>query len=393
MTCLREAEAASLRRRQADAAERRGAWLTINLTAIQENYRRLRGRLASGVRLAAVVKADAYGLGAARVAEALIAADCQDFLVATLDEGMSLKPLLGQARLFVLNGPMPGTERRFLERGLIPVLNHLDQIASWAMVARGGDAPAALHIDTGMCRLGLASEDLAVLAAEPARLDGLAIALVMSHLASAEDRASPQNREQLERFRAASALLPKPAAAAARSLANSSGLFLGPDFHFDMVRAGAALYGVNPLPGQPNPMSECLRLQAKILQVQRVDSPMSVGYGATHRVTRKGRIATIAVGYADGILRALSNRASAMIGGKPVPVVGRISMDLMTLDVTDLDPAEAAPGAVVDLIGGGIALDQIAAAAGTIGYEILTALAERKSGRLPRVHVTEGADR
>jgi alanine racemase len=373
-----------------DAAERRGAWLTIDLAAIQDNYRRLRARLASGARLAAVVKADAYGLGAAKVAPALLAAGCRDFFVATLDEGLSLKPLLGQARLFVLNGPMPGSERCFAERGLIPVLNQLDQIARWAQVARTTNAPAALHIDTGMCRLGLAAEDLDWLGEEPAGLDGVAIALVVSHLAAAEARDSPQNRDQLERFRAALARLPRPAANAPRSLANSSGLFLGPDYHLDLVRAGAALYGVNPLSGAPNPMSECLRLRAKILQVRHVDSPMSVGYGATHRVTRKGRIATIAVGYADGMPRALSNRADAMIGGKSVPLVGRVSMDLITLDVTDLDPNEAAPGAVVDLIGGGIALDRVATNAGTIGYEILTGLAERTNGRLPRIYVGEG---
>ena len=210
----------------------------------------------------------------------------------------------------------------------------------------------------------------------------------MSHLACADEPAHPRNAAQLKSFRDMLARLRDGAGPRAPvSFANSPGIFLGPDYHFDMVRPGAALYGINPTPGKPNPMAEVLRLQGKILQVRDVDRPQAVGYGATHRVAGKGRIATVPVGYADGFARSLGNRASGFLAGYRVPVVGRVSMDLITLDVTDAPADIAAPGAVVDLIGGGRPLDEVAKEAGTIGYEILTGL----GARLPRVYVERTA--
>jgi alanine racemase len=355
------------------ALARTGSLLEIDLDAIIGNWRRLGQRLGPGASCAAVVKADAYGLGMARVAPALWAAGCRLFFVARPDEGLALRRLLGAAEIAVLNGLLPGTEGDFRRARLIPVLNDLGQVAAWRARAQTRTLPAMLHIDTGMGRLGLAPAETARLVAEPSRLAGLTLRAVISHLACAEEAANALNAEQLARFRAPLAHLP----GAPASLAASSGIFLGGDYHFDLVRPGAALYGVNPTPSAPNPMSQVVRLKGKILQTREIDEGMTVGYGATHRMRRPGRVATVAVGYADGWLRSSSQRGSATLAGQPVPVIGRISMDLLTLDVTEVDPALARPGSFVDLIDENHDVDAVAAAAGTIGYEILTALGRR----------------
>lgn len=347
--------------------------LTIDLDAVVDNWRRV-GRRAGRAHCAAVVKADAYGLGAARVAPALAAAGCRTFFVATLDEGLALRPLLPGAEILVLGGPLPGGEAEMLGNGLIPVLNSLEQVARWRAQVRDTPLPAALHLDTGMSRLGLEPAEVMRLAAAPALLDGLRITLVMSHMACADSPGDEMNGVQLSTFGRLAAMLP---AGAPRSLAASSTVFLGEAFHFDMVRPGSALYGVNPTPGRANPMAPTVRLEGKILQVRDVDTPMTVGYGASHRVTGRGRVATVAVGYADGWFRTLGNRGHGVIEGERVPVVGRISMDLTTFDVTGLSAESARPGAVVELLGPTIDVDTVAAEAGTIGYEILTALSRR----------------
>ncbi|MFQ5959017.1 MAG: alanine racemase [Alphaproteobacteria bacterium] len=358
-------------------SDRAGATLTIDLGAVARNYQGLRERLG-GARCAAVVKADAYGLGMAQVAPVLAKAGAETFFVATLDEALALRRDLADAEIAVLDGALPGTEAEFAANRVTPVLNDLGQIERWAALARERDGlDAIVHIDTGMNRLGLPAYEARRLAAEPARLDGLNLRLVMSHLACAEERDNPMNAEQRAAFAAQRARLP----AAPVSLANSSGIFLGPDYHFDLARPGVALYGVNPTPGRPNPMAEVVRLQAKIIQVRDVDTPQTVGYGAAHRVTAPGRIATVPVGYADGYLRALSNRAFAAVGDVRVAVVGRVSMDLVTLDVSSLPADQARPGATVDLVGGACPVDEVAGWAGTIGYEILTSLGRRYARR------------
>jgi alanine racemase len=349
-----------------------GTMLTVDLGAIVANWRALAGR-AAPAGCAAVVKADAYGLGMAEIAPALEAAGCAQFFVAHLDEGVALRARLPAATIYVLHA-LPGAEPELRRHDLRPVLNHLAALDAWAALGRArGARPAALHFDTGMSRLGLADDELAALAEAPGRLDGVDIALIMSHLACSEEPAHPLNAEQLARFRAGRARLP----AAPASLANSSGIFLGPGYRFDLVRPGAALYGVNPLPGQPNPMAPAVRLQARILQVRRIDSARTVGYGATHRAARPSTIATIALGYADGYLRSLGNRGSCLIGEHRVPVVGRISRDLVTLDVTGVPAGLAQPGAVVDVICDRHTVDDLADEAGTNGYEILTRLGRR----------------
>ena len=347
--------------------------LEIDLGAVVANWRDLRGR--AGGPTAAVLKADAYGLGAEQVAPALHGAGCRHFFVAHVDEAMAIRDLVPGAMLAVLNGLWPGTEHLYVRHGLSPVLGSLNEIEQWSAAATHlrRSLPALLHIDTGMNRLGLSPDEVDVLADdEEGRLDGIAVEYVMTHLASAECLGDPANDQQRTRFAAACARLGLPAP---RSIANSSGIFLGEPFASDLARPGAALYGVNPTPDHPNPMRPTVRLRARILQTRDVAPGATVGYNGTWTAPRPSRIATVSVGYADGFLRSLSNAAVACFDGAPVPLVGRVSMDLSTFDVTDVPRAQA--GCWLDLIGPGNPVDDVAARAGTNGYEILTSLGRR----------------
>jgi alanine racemase len=349
--------------------------LTIDLGAIAANYRTLKSRLDPSCECAAVVKADAYGLGAAQVAPALVHAGCRSFFVFTIDEGIALRqalqPVAPEAAVYVMQGPLPGTEALFDRHRLVPFLNTVEQVASWA--AHGGPRPAALMVDTGMSRLGLSAHDIDALQAEPGWRDGVALALVVSHLACADDPADAMNASQLALFRTARTKLP----AAPASLANSPGIFLGPDYHFDLVRPGAALYGLESGPASCGLLRQVVELKARILQVRDVDRGTAVGYGAAHRVARRSRIATAAIGYGDGLNRQIGDRGSGFIDGTRVPLVGRVSMDVVTFDVTDVPEALAAPGAQIELMGPHHSVDALAEEAGTIGYEILTSLGRR----------------
>lgn len=352
------------------------AVLTIDLGALAQNWRRLRAE-ARGSEVAAVVKANAYGLGAVPVAQALAQAGCRSFFVAQLDEGLELRPHVRDAPVYLLNGLPPGAEGEVAEAALIPILNHPGELATWASLARARQRrlAAALQFDTGMCRLGFDEAELEQI--EPAHLEALDLRLVMSHLVSAERRGDPLNERQRQRFeRLRKTLPPAPA-----SLANSSGIFLGPAWHYQLCRPGVALYGVNPTPDRPNPMQPVVALHAPVLQVHRVREPGTAGYNATYETRAGARIATVPVGYADGYPRSASNRATARIGGHKVPVAGRVSMDLTSLDVTALPEDTVRPGTMVELIGGPEGVDELAAAAGTIGYEILTRLGSRFARR------------
>jgi alanine racemase len=360
--------------------------LTVDLGAIVANYRLLAGRIGSA-QCGAAVKADGYGLGAAMIAPHLRRAGCGHFFVATVDEGLSLRPLLPGARIYLMNGLPPGAERDIAGNELIPILNSLGEIERWLAATRTlGPRPAGLQFDTGLNRLGLSPEDALRLIGDPHRLDGLDLAIIMSHLACADDPEHPQNRAQLRRFREITDSLrlpPRPSGAAGSargpllSLAASSSIFLGPAYHFDLARPGAALYGINPTIGVENPLRPTVRLQAKILQLREVDLNMSVGYGASHQFRGPSVLATIGVGYADGIFRSLGNRGAVFVAGQRAPIVGRVSMDLITIDVGHLPPASLQPGMNVDLIGPDQSLDDLARDAGTIGYEVLTNLGAR----------------
>ncbi|UFN47101.1 alanine racemase [Roseomonas sp. OT10] len=354
--------------------DRAGAVLTIDLGAIRANHRLLR-RVTAPAACAAVVKADAYGLGAAPVARALLAEGCRDLFVAHLEEGIALRAALGRApRILVLHGPLPGTEAECAAHGLVPVLNDPCEIAAWAALcrARGERLPAWVQVDSGMARLGLAPAEVAALAEDEA-LDTFALAGVMSHLACADEPEHPANAAQLAVFEALRRRLP-PAPA---SLAASSGVFLGPAYRFDLVRPGAAHYGINPTPGRPNPMRPVVRLQARVVQTREVPAGTPVGYGHTATTTAPTRLATIVAGYADGVHRAASGRGAAWFGGVRLPFLGRVSMDSIILDVTALPPGTLRPGTLVDLLDPEHGVDEAALAEGTIGYEVLTSLGAR----------------
>ncbi|MES2712296.1 MAG: alanine racemase [Pseudomonadota bacterium] len=337
--------------------------LVVDLGAIVANWRDLCARHAPG-KVAGVVKADAYGLGAGRVAHALHAAGCHSFFVAHLHEGVALRKAIGPGPMVaVLNGFRPGADG---DAALTPVLNTLGDVRDHL------GRRAILHLDTGMARLGLDAREQAALADDSDLRASLDLAYVMTHLACADEPDHVMNGVQRARFAKAAALFPgRP-----QSFANSSGLFLGPGFASDLARPGCALYGINPTPSAPNPMRQVLRLEIPVLQVRDIAAGETVGYGASWQAAQPSRIATIAAGYADGYLRSLSGRASADHGGRSVPLVGRVSMDLITLDVTDRP--EITEGSRITLIGGvGCSPDVLAAAAGTIGYEILTSLGAR----------------
>ena len=349
-----------------------GAALYVDLTAIVENYRILTNRL-NGVLSAAVVKADGYGLGAKKVGKALLKTGCKDFFVAHVEEGITLRSALPSAKIHILNGLLPSALQIYQENSLIPVLGSLGDIEIWRTFTLDSQLPCDIHVDTGMLRLGLPPKELSIIKDEPGRLNGLNVRYVMSHLISAEDEKSKLNFKQLSEFKKIRTYISMGQA----SIANSSGIFLGSEYHLDVTRPGAALYGINPTPDQRNPMLPTVTLLGRIIQIRDGKPGDTVGYNATHRINKNKKIATVSVGYADGYLRSLSNNASGMIDGVSVPLVGRVSMDLVTFDVTEIPERKRQPGQFVELIGKNKPVDLIAHSAGTIGYEILTNLGNR----------------
>lgn len=357
------------------AAGRAGAILTIDLGAVRHNYRLLRSKLVSA-QCGAAVKADSYGLGATRISEVLFEEGCRHFFVAHLEEAIALRPHLPEsADIYVMHGSPVGYEAEFLEHSCIPVLNSCQQILAWRDLAQQKQRllPAIIQLDTGMSRMGMSQTEVQAWMADPDFIDGIDVQYLMSHLACAEDQQNAMNRQQLQTFQALRKQLPPCRA----TLANSSGIFLGPDFQLDLVRPGAALYGLTPVAGAANPLQAVAHLQGKIIQTREIAAGTGVGYSLTYRSTQVRRIATVAVGYADGWLRSLSNRGMVMIGDKPVPMVGNVSMDTITLDVSEIALELLYPGALVDLISAKNTADEVAQHAGTIGYEILTSLGLR----------------
>jgi len=357
--------------------------LEVDVSAIARNYRLLCGRLKSG-RCAAVVKADAYGLGVTEVAPALYDAGCRDFFVATLEEGVRLRKVLAECdppalelwasvpqlpTIYVFHGARKGETRDFTGHGLIPVLSSFDQIGHW------DDAgPCALHIDTGMNRLGLTLEEVGIIPLPTYHLQ-----LVMSHLACAGEPEHPLNKQQLDDFsRTLTRFNGIPA-----SFANSSGIFLGADYHFDLARPGCSLYGISPNTSQPNPMENVVTLSAPILQYRRIKKAQSVGYGATKKAKAGSILATVEMGYADGFLRSSSNKAHGFVAGVKVPLIGRVSMDMIIFDISKVPEELYTSDLRVTLMGSELPVDEVAEAAGTIGYEIFT----RMGSRVKRVYL------
>jgi alanine racemase len=356
-----------------------GGRLTIDLRAIATNWRSLAG-LAGPAECAAVVKADAYGLGAAEVAPALWAVGARTFFVALLSEAHALRPILPDARIYVLGGFAPGSGDALRGINALPVLNSLSEIEEWgAVVADDSTGDAAIHIDTGMNRLGLPLGDVDEVAARFAagRL-GFRPSLVMSHLACADEPDHPLTGRQIEVFRSLSGLFPGVAA----SLANSAGTVAHPESRLDLCRPGIALYGGSPVAGLANPMQPVIRLEGRVVQVREAAAGESVGYGAAETLARASRIAIVSIGYADGFLRAGGSSDACRGGrviaaGQPCPLLGRISMDLLAVDVSDLPVGSIGRGDPVTLIGDGITVDEVADRAGTISYEMLTGLGAR----------------
>lgn len=351
----------------------------VDLARLAGNWQAL-ARHVAPAECGAVVKADAYGMGAARVVPALQAAGCRTFFVATLDEAVRARALAPGAAIYVLDGLLPGTVRDLAGLGVIPALTSLADVRAWAALARNGTrAPAAaLHVDTGLHRLGMSAKEVRELARDTDLLGCLDIALVMSHLACADEAGHPMNREQLDVFHRLRAGLPRARA----SLAASDGLMLGADFHLDLVRPGYALYGGQAAQERSAPVEAIVRVRARILQVHDVAVGGRIGYSASYRATSPQRIATVAAGYADGVFRHASATNETpggfvAFGSKRAPIVGRVSMDLITVDVTGIDDPAPQRGDWVDLVGPELPIEMVGRAAGTIGYEVLTRLGPR----------------
>jgi alanine racemase len=355
-----------------------GGILTIDLAAIEANWRAL-SRRAMPSECSAVIKADAYGCGIEPVAIQLAKAGCKTFFVADLDEARRVRSVASEAAIYVLNGLLPGTAACYPDVRARPVIGSLVELAEWDafVTANQWHGGAALHVDTGMNRLGISANDAAALAPR-IRSENHGITLLMSHLACSEVTEHPLNARQIQLFREVRILyrgIPS-------SLANSSGIFLGNAAHCDMVRPGVALYGVNPTPGHGNPMSPVIRLEAHIVQVRTVAKGETVGYDAAWTAKRETKLAVASVGYADGYLRASSSSdqtpgGHAIVAGVRCPLAGRVSMDLLTIDITDLPDGAVRRGDLATLIGDDISVDTVASAASTIGYEVLTSLGRR----------------
>ena len=336
-----------------------GSFLTIDTGAIADNYRTLRTK--AGTECAGVVKANAYGLGVEAVVPALSDAGCREFFVAQAREGIAVRAL-AEGAIYVLGGIHTGTKDDFTRHKLIPVLNSLHDIAAW-------EGPCVLHFDTGMNRLGLSAAEADMLEQHPELLSKLDVVLAMSHFACSDEKDHTMNAAQVARFENLRARFNFPR----WSLANSSGIFRAPCY--DLARPGFALYGGNPTPEAPNPMKPVVRLDARILQLRDESAGETIGYGATYKFTTRRQTATLGFGYADGFHRAFAG-AQVYFDGRPCPVLGRISMDLICVDVTHL-PESPMEGGLMEVLGPHQSIDQLAHACGTIGYEVLTSLGMR----------------
>lgn len=341
--------------------------LEVNLGALVRNYALLASRHIAR-RCAAVVKANAYGLGVERIAPALSEAGCHEFFVATLEEGIELRKILAEtaehpATIYVFHGARKGQAKEFAEHSLIPVLNDLGQWDAWDC-----ETPCALHVDTGMNRLGVTVAEAKTL--QPATRN---VELILSHLACANEPKNPKNREQLAAFTA----VRKHFSETPASLANSSGIFLGADYHFELLRPGCSLYGISPNTEQANPMESVATLTAPVLQIRNVDTPQTVGYSALGKVAAGTTLATVELGYADGFHRRLTGNAYGYAHGVRLPVIGRVSMDMVSVDITPLPERLRTPDLRITFIGKEQPVDVLATAADTIGYEIFTGLGKR----------------
>lgn len=350
-------------------------YLIIDLAALARNYERLAAEVAPA-RAAAVVKADAYGLGADRVAARLYEHGCRQFFVAQFIEALRLQPTLAaDAKVYVLNGLQPGNETACAEDGIVPIINSMEQLQRWSETAKalGCKLPAVLQFDTGMSRLGVPPAERAAVASVLKAGANIEVQFIMSHLASADEPESDQNGSQLAEMNRITAEFPDYDLC----FANSGGIFLGKPYHGMLARPGIALYGGAPAADRPNPMEAVVRLDIAVVQTRTVPAGARVGYSGTHTAVAETRLATIAAGYADGLPRSLSDRGAVYCDGIRLPIVGRVSMDSTTIDISALPEDRLHLGSLVEVLGPSQTLEDIARDAGTIAYEILTGLGQR----------------
>ena len=346
--------------------------LTINLDAIEKNYRLFQDMAGQNCAVAGVCKANAYGIGLKEITQKLKTLNCPLFFVAGLDEALSIREYDQDTPIAVLGGLMIGEEKTYTHHNISPVLNSVTDIENWQSHVRneGKELPAILHIDTAMNRLGLSLDEVKNVQSD---LNGIHLDYIMSHFSCADEKDHELTALQHQRFEKAIAELPK----AQLSLANSSGLFRSKDYHYDMVRPGYALYGGNPTPETDNPMQPVVTLESRILQIRECKKSESIGYGASHTFNKNTRTATVGLGYGDGFLRMHSNEAVLYYNNQPCPVIGRVSMDLVTIDISGLTGEPPKQGDAIEILGPNQSVDDLAKSADTIGYEILTNLGQR----------------
>ncbi len=358
--------------------------LTIDLSALRANWDTLCSVLEQ--RPAAVIKADAYGLGAEPVGQTLYRAGCQEFFLATLEEALTARSFLpDDAVIYILGGVRPGEEEECINAGLIPVLYSRAAMDRWASVCRALDvaSPSVIKVDTGMTRMGLSQEDWRDCVAKPELLAGCHPVLVMSHLACADEPDHPMNREQQQRFVAVAQSARRLLPGIRCSLANSSGIFLGADWHFDLARPGASLYGFDPVADGEPAMEAVVKLDLPVLQVRELSHPASIGYGGETRLPAGRRLAVVAGGYADGLNRTIGREGGVgYLGNTRVPVVGRISMDTTIFDITEAAPPESPENTWITVLDHRLRVADVSRRIGALGYEVLTSLA----GRYRRVY-------
>ena len=358
-------------------SELAGATLTINLAALADNWATIARQVAPAT-CGATVKADGYGCGLCEVSKTLAQAGCNTFFVALPMEGKELRETLPDAIIYILDGLLAGQTGFYKAHNLRPCLASPEELVEWANQTEG-NYPAAVHVDTGINRLGLDDSQARELAGNSSLINKAGICLIMSHLACGDDETDNANTDQRDRFNELRQLFPGLPA----SLANSPGTYLGPDYQYDLVRPGVALYGGNPFASRTNKLKPVVSLSASVLQVRQIATGDGVGYGASWKAQRPSRIAIIGVGYADGMSRAMSwpafrnGPAMVIIAGHKAPIVGRVSMDMITLDVTDIPHEDVVRGSKVELLGSVITVDDWARWSGTIPYEILTSLGRR----------------
>jgi alanine racemase len=357
-----------------------GGRLTIDPDAIAANWAYLKGKLNGATECAAAIKADAYGTGQEAAGKALFEAGCRTFFVAVPTEALALRKTLPDAVIYALDGLFPGSAEHYIAHNIRPVLGSLAELEEWAAVckAAGKSLDAAVHVDTGIHRLGLSPDEFAASMRNKGLLGPFTPSLIMSHLACGSTPAHAMNQRQLDQFHDVT----DPFAAIPRSLANSAGVLMGPDYHFDMVRPGIALYGGQAIENEPNPMKPVAKVEARIMIVRDVPEGDTIGYGARQTARRPLKNAVVAAGYADGLLRRASSSDAGpggfgIIGGHRAPILGRISMDMITLDVTDVPEHLLVRGAYVEMLGPNVAAADLAAYAETIDYEYLTSLGRR----------------